>query len=265
VANPYFLPLDDDPAAGRYLATELTGGPWDLQLQHGGPPNALAVRAAERAAAAHTGRADLTARRLAAEFVGPVPVAELATRTRIVRAARSAVLVDVVLAAGGRDCLTARVWLLAPGDTGHVATPAEAPLGPPLDRAPSFGLRFPYADSIDWHEVSGSILQPGPGAVWARPRHELLPGEPWTGLQRAVFLGDSASGVSAALDWADWTFLNVDLDVHLARPVTGDWLLLDATTRIGPDGGGVARSTISDVIGPVAHGLQTLVVAPRRR
>jgi hypothetical protein len=261
VAIPYFEILDDAPDLGRFAASALTAGPWDERMQHGGPPNALAVRAAERCAAAHTGRADLVACRLAAEFVGPVPVAELATQARVVRAARSAVLVDVRVAADGRDCLAARVWLVAERDTADVSTPLPPPAGPPLERAPSFGLHFPYSDSIDWHEVSGSITTPGPGAVWARPRHELVPGEPWTSLQRVVFLGDSASGVSSALDWAHWTFLNVDLDVHLARPVAGDWLHLDAVTQVGPGGTAVARSTISDLQGPAAYGLQTLLVA----
>src|SRR6185312_8626220 len=100
-----------------------------------------------------------------------------------------------------------------------VVPAADAPTGPPTDRVPSFGLSFPYSDSIDWHEETGSILVPGPASVWARPRPELIAGEPWTGLQRVALLGDSASGISGELDWEAWTFLNVDLDVHVARPV----------------------------------------------
>jgi hypothetical protein len=265
VAAPYFRPISDQPGGGRFLAAAHTAGPWDRSQQHGGPPNALAVRAAERCAAAETGRAGLRACRIASEFVGPVPVGEVTTAARVARAARSGVLVEVTVGGGGRDCLHSRIWLITDRDTGSVAPLGDPTAGPPTDREPAFGLSFPYSDSIDWHEESGSILVPGPASVWARPRPELVAGEAWTGLQRVAFIGDSASGSSAELDWAEWTFLNVDLDVHLARPVEGDWLHMSAITALGPNGSGVARATLSDVYGPVGFTLQTLVLAPRRR
>src|SRR5229473_8314866 len=84
VANTYFQVLDEAPATGSYRADSSTGGPWDASLQHGGPPNALLIHAAERLAAAETGRTDLVALRLAAEFVGPVPVGDVVATARIV-------------------------------------------------------------------------------------------------------------------------------------------------------------------------------------
>jgi hypothetical protein len=265
VADPYFRAMSDEADSGVFVAAAHTAGPWNRSQQHGGPPNALAVRAAERCAAATTGRAGLRACRISAEFVGPVPVGEVQTSARVVRAARSGVLVAVSVSGGGRECLHARVWLIADTDTASVVPAADAPTGPPTDRVPSFGLSFPYSDSIDWHEETGSILVPGPASVWARPRPELIAGEPWTGLQRVALLGDSASGISGELDWEAWTFLNVDLDVHVARPVVGSWLHMSAATVLGPNGSGVARATVSDVHGPVGFTLQTLVLAPRRR
>jgi hypothetical protein len=55
----------------------------------------------------------------------------------------------------------------------------------------------------------------------------------------------------------------VDIAVHLARPVHGEWLLLDAATQLGSDGWALARSTISDVRGLLGSALQTLVLSPR--
>jgi hypothetical protein len=57
--------------------------------------------------------------------------------------------------------------------------------------------------------------------------------------------------------------MNVDLDVHLARPVVGDWLLMDAATQLGPAGSALARSTLSDARGTVGSTAQTLLLAPR--
>jgi hypothetical protein len=265
VADAYFRILDEQSDSARFSAASETAGPWDERLQHGGPPNALAVREAERLARREYGDSRaLVASRIAADFVGPVPVAELTATARVVRAARSACLVEVALSAAGRDCLQARVWLVGVRDTAGVAH-AGASLEPPTRDRPSFSLSFPYADSIDWHEVDGTATRPGPATVWARPRLPLIEGEDLSGLQRVALIGDSASGVSAELDWAQWSFLNVDLDIHLARPFHGEWVQLDAATQLGDRGVGLARSTVSDVLGPVGCTTQTLIVAPRRR
>lgn len=261
VTDTYFAILDESAADGSYLAAPHTGGPWAGHLQHGGPPNALLVHAAERLVAAETGRADLVGVRLAAEFVGPVPVGEVTTAARIVRAARSAVLVETVLQASGRDCLQARVWLVGDRDTAAIA-PAGVDAAEPPTGLPGLAARFPYGDSIEWRAVRGNIDQPGPSVVWARPRTDLLDGRVLSGLQRAVLIGDSASGVSSALDWSVWSFLNIDLDVHLARPVLGEWLHMDAVTQLGPNGSGLARSILADAYGPVGLTAQSLVVAP---
>jgi hypothetical protein len=84
-----------------------------------------------------------------------------------------------------------------------------------------------------------------------------------SGLQRVALVADSASGISAMLDWDEWSFLNIDLDVHLSRPVDGEWVLIDAVTTVGTAGSALTRSTVSDVRGEVGVTAQTLVVAPR--
>ena len=54
-----------------------------------------------------------------------------------------------------------------------------------------------------------------------------------------------------------------ELTVHVRREARGEWICLDAETSVEPDGAGLARSTLSDADGPVAHGAQSLLVAPR--
>jgi hypothetical protein len=263
VADSYFTLVDQTADAGRYLAGPATSGPWSAELQHGGPPNALAVAAAERVLAEHTGRTDLRSMRLAADFVGPVPVSEVTTHARVVRAARTAALAEVTVAAAGRECLLARVWFVRDDDTSALAPPLAparvVPAGEPLD------ADFGYGASLEWRFVQGRMGVPGPAAAWARPRLPLVAGYSFSPLARAVLVADSGSGISAELDWTKWSFLNVDLDVHLARPLLGEWVLMEAATQLGPNGSALARSTLSDVHGPVGGGLQTLVVAPLRK
>jgi acyl-coenzyme A thioesterase PaaI-like protein len=263
VADSYFAALSESASSGRYAASDHTVGPWAGHLQHGGPPNALAVRAAERIVAAETGRTDLVALRLAAEFVGPVPVDEVTTDARVVRAARSAALADVVLRAGGRDCLLARVWFVRLADTSAVARSSATPAAIP-DLPAGLDYEFGYGASVEWRFIRGRMGEPGPAAAWARPTVALVDGDAQlSGLARAALIGDSGNGISAELDWTTWTFLNVDLDIHLARPVEGDWLLMEAATQLSAHGSALARSILSDVYGPVGSGLQTLVLSRR--
>lgn len=264
MANPYFLLLDISGDAETYRSDPCTGGPWSQRLQHGGPPNALLVYAAEQAAAAHTGRSDLVALRIAAEFVGPVPVAEVTVRTSVLRSARTAVLVAASLSAEGRDCLHARVWLVRSSSLPEIAAEPVPAAAPPAGLRPWAGT-FPYAETIEWLPIFGGIAEPGPAQMWTRSRAVIVGGHEPTSLQRVALVGDSASGISSELDWQTWSFLNIDLDIHLARPVVGEWILLDARTTLSMTGAGMARSVVSDLAGPCGATLQTLVVEPRRR
>jgi len=193
--------------AGTVTSNPACGGPWSPQLQHGGPPNALLVLVAERLAAGAAGRDDLVAVRTAAEFVGPVPVAELRISARIGRLSRTAVLVNAELGTRQHTSLQARIWLLAPGDlTSQETAVLDGPPGrPDPGTLPSFDFDsfddFHYARQLDWRRVSGSALRPGPAAVWIRSRVPLVAGCPLSALQRAALLADSTSGISAELSW----------------------------------------------------------------
>ncbi|HEX8304508.1 MAG TPA: thioesterase family protein [Jatrophihabitans sp.] len=253
---------------GTVRSAAACGGPWSADLQHGGPPSALLVRLAEQLAATAAGRFDLAAARIAAEFLAPVPVAPLEVAARVLRLARSAVLISAELAVDGRPCLQARVWLIAEAGTPVMPQPGaergcqDKPAHPAA--LPDFGMDgFPYAEHLEWRTVSGRAREPGPAAVWVRARVPLLAGERPSTLQRLVLVADSASGVSSLLDWDDWSFANIDLDVHLMRQSQDDWLLMEAVSEVGP-GIGLARSSLSDRAGLLGAGLQTLLIRSRR-
>lgn len=251
--------------AGTVHSAAACGGPWSPDLQHGGPPSALLVRLAEQVAAAASGRSDLVAARIAAEFSAPVPVAPLEVSARVLRLARSAVLVSAELVVDGRACLQARIWLMTANDAPPAPGSGERPAAAEdPSTLPAFGMDgFPYAEHLEWRTVYGRARQPGPAAVWARARVPLLAGERPSTLQRLVLVADSASGVSSVLDWDDWSFANVDLDVHLMRRGEDDWVLMEATSEVGA-GLGMARSTLSDRAGLIGAGLQTLLIRSRR-
>jgi acyl-Coa thioesterase superfamily protein/acyl-CoA thioesterase superfamily protein len=264
VAESFFTPVD--PAGGTWEATAACAGPWSPATQHGGPPSALLVRQAE--VEARTTRDDLAAYRVAVDFLGPVPVGPVEVRAQVARSGRTVVLVDSELIAAGRTCLHGRTWLVrtpAPDRTPVVS--GDDPPVPGPDQATGVSRwDFPYAVHMEWRPLTGGGFEPGPAQVWGRPRIPLVPYDvdpsPMSGLQHAVLLGDSGSGVSSELQWHEWSFLNIDLDVHLLRQPVSEWLLLDARTRVGADGVGLASTVLRDETGVVGTGNQTLVISP---
>ena len=261
MADSFFTPAGDERT---WQPTRATVGPWSPTMQHGGPPSALVVREAERLGAAAAG-VPVDALRVSLDFFGAVTTDPVRVSGEVVRSGRSVTLVDVHLEQDGRTALRGSVWMVrrAPEDTVPAVPGPDAGLPGPEEVKPSDLWDFPYIEHIEWRAVSGSAHQPGPAQVWARPLVPLVPGEQPSGLQRAVLIGDSGSGVSAELDWAAWSFVNVSLDVQLLRPVADDWLLLDARTRLAGTGTGLTLTTLHDRGGVVGHVGQNLVVAPR--
>ena len=74
---------------------------------------------------------------------------------------------------------------------------------------------------------------------------------------------NTASGISAALDWTRATFANVDLTVALRRPPRGGWLGMDATTVLGDTGAAQCFAALFDADGLVGRSSQSLFVEPR--
>jgi hypothetical protein len=250
MSDAFFVALGE----GRFRATPHTTGPWDPRHQHAGPPAALLAGALDS-------RADMALARITLEILGPVPIAEVEVSVEVERPGRSVELVAGELRAEGKPVVRARAWRVRAAPVRIAPVYVPPPLPDTADEAPpSFGA-FGYARAIEWRWASGGWLVPGPAQVWTRLLVPLIEGEPITPLQRIMVVADSGNGVSAALDWGTYLFINPELSVHLLRPPEGEWVCLDARTEV--EAAGLATSVISDRSGPVARGAQSLLVAPR--
>ena len=58
-------------------------------------------------------------------------------------------------------------------------------------------------------------------------------------------------------------FLNPDLTVNLHRLPVGEWVCIDAVTRLGSEGVGLAESLLFDEQGPIGRATQSLLVEAR--
>ena len=258
-APAFYLPLGD----GRFASTVHTSGPWDPQLQHGGPPSALAARAIERESPAWPS----TVARMSVDILGPVPVADLEVRSRVLRPGRNVELVEAEIVAGSRAVLRAQAWRVRRVELDLPPAPqpghGEVPAFPAEESELPVGWSGGYLHAMEWRQSSGQWGQPGAAVVWGRMRHPLLPGEEPSGLQRTMALADSGSGVSGVLPFDQWIYINPELTVHLTAAPTGEWICLDAETTVDPAGFGLATSRLWDRDGLVARGAQSLFVTPR--
>lgn len=261
VADAFFVQESDD----RFVPTEWTIGPWGRDSQHAGPPSALLGRAVERV----VGRDDVQVARATFEILRPVPIAPLQVHAEVVRDGRSVVLSSASLSDDKGPVVRASAWSIRIGDldfdqTVHGRPP---PAGP--DDGEEVDLfttdERSYLTAMEWRFVKGSFLEPGPAAAWARMRHPLVEGEDIAPLSRVLALADSGNGISAALDFSRWLFINPDLSVYLHRLPRGEWVCLDAETTTQRTGIGLAASVLSDEDGVIGRGLQSLFLGPRRK
>ncbi|HSD81813.1 MAG TPA: thioesterase family protein [Solirubrobacteraceae bacterium] len=257
----------------RHLPSAHARGPWDPRALHGGAPAALLAEEIARAGDDHG--AAMAVARLTCEFLGPVPLAPLTIAADVVRPGRRFQLVEgEVRDASGTPVLRARAVRLRrgavelPADRGRADGP---PGGSPAAAGPSPFAAAPGEDPHAFH-LSGMELRvargagdlgPGRARVWFRLAMPLVAGREPSPLARVVAAADFGNGASRVLDWNVHLFVNTDLTVSLHREPAGEWVLLDATTRVEPEGRGLAWSVLHDERGPLGVATQTLFVAAR--
>jgi hypothetical protein len=249
---------------GRFVATELARGPWDPDAQHGGAPAALLMRAFERLPAAD----GLVMARVTYELLRPVPLGELLVAAEVSRPGRRVQLLEAsITTPDGTEVVRARALRVRQAETAEYTAdggPPEGPehgpeMPPPFtrSRSPTFG-----PDAIEVRIVRGG-WGGGPATAWFRLKVPLVADEPPTPLQTLAAAGDFGNGISHVLPWDDYLFINPDLTLYIDRPPEGEWICLDAQTRISAGGVGIAESVIYDLRGRVGRAIQALLVGRR--
>jgi len=248
----------------HYRPSEYTRGPWRPDAQHGGPPAALL---------AHLGRPhehdDEFAAHIEVELVRPVPLEPLTARVDIepvsgrVRRLRAELLADGTVVARSTTLLLRRSDP-PPPEWHEPVGPALDP--PPPDRAvdpPRWGSgeRTAYhRNGVEHRITEGHFGRPGPAVDWVRLRLSVVAGEEPAGMERALAAADFGSGISALYgSSSSFGLINANLAVAFHRPPTGEWISLDALTRVGDQGTGLCVSTLGDLDGPFGVATQSLL------
>lgn len=254
-----------EPAGEGFLATGLTRGPWDPEAQHAGPPSALLGRELEQLPDGE----EFQLARLTFEILGPVPIGAVAVAAWVARPGRRVQMVEAELEVDGQARMRVRGWRLrkAELELPAAAIVADPPPPPPAQATGGgffrTGQQEGYHTGMEARFIEGGFNEAGPAQVWLRMRHPLLAGEEPTQLQRTLIAADIGNGISSALDFRDWVFINVDLTVQLERLPAGEWICVDAVTRPEPNAIGSSDSVLFDQQGRIGRALQTLIFSER--
>lgn len=254
MTSAYFTRLGDD----RYLPSTAVEGAWNPAEQHIAPVLGLLAHALEQQ------HADgLLLSRISFDILGPLPIEEVAVRTRVLRAGRTIRLVEGELSHGGRPAVLARAWFVHRYDTADL-TGSDLPAIPPAADAD------PYDPSLEWpgaflqtFEVRRIAVRPGRGVFWLRPRLALIDGEEATPTARMLGVIDVANGMNVRTSPESALYPNLDLTASVFRTPVGEWIGGDTTVSFGPDGRGVTSSALYDESGPIGVLSQSLTVRPR--
>lgn len=239
-------------------------GPWDPSMQHGSPPAALVVWAAEKIPTP----TEMRIARVTVDLMRPVPVAPLTIKSEVLREGRKIQLCSIRLSANGVVVVAATVLKIKvqahelPPEADVL--PIELP-GP--DQCPVEPADFsssPFVTGMSLRAARGRFGVPGPGAIWYRADRPIVEGAAISQAMRAMIAADFSNGTSSVLDFRHWTFLNADLTVNFARQPVGDWILLDAESWVGPDGAGLAMARLADTRGYFGRAVQSLVIEKRQ-
>ncbi|MGH2691988.1 MAG: thioesterase family protein [Actinomycetota bacterium] len=246
----------------RFLPTELTRGPWNAEAQHAGPPAALIARAIESLDPAGLGLARLTL-----DVLRPIPLTPLRVEARAARSGRSTQYSEATLSDDDGEIARATAWRIRGEPREELDLDPTPPPGPAQSSPTPFlepGWSPNYIDAMEWRIARGSINEPGPAAAWIRMRCALVEGEEPSPAARVLAAADSGNGISWALPLETSLFINTEITVHFARMPEGEWVCLDARTRVGPQGVGLAESVLWDQRGMIGRAAQSLLVAARR-
>jgi hypothetical protein len=235
-------------------------------MQHGGAPASLIAWAVERMPV----REPMQVVRMTFDLLRPIPVAPLEIKIDVQREGRKIQVLNVTLSHEGVVCVRATVLKIRQAEMElpeHIIDEQVILPGPEQGRDSKirFSTHEQFAAGVTLRSVRGSFGELGPGALWFRAHRQIVEGEAISPLMRAAMTGDFCNGVSSVLDFDEWTFINADLTISLARMPVGEWILLDAQTWLGDHGAGLAFAKLGDERGYFGRAIQSLVIERRAK
>ncbi|MDL9935895.1 thioesterase family protein [Gordonia sp. ABSL1-1] len=264
----------DDTAGLEYFQpTEATVSVWSHDIQHGGPPAGLLMRALLRCApnpAQHFTR-------VTTEIWGPIGLGRNRVRTQVLRPGRQIALIGADLEVEQPDG-TFRIaaqsvgWRMRTADSADIVrNPVPALPTGPHDAKVQAGLvaeesEFSWGDHGFIGTVTSARAEGRTGdtpAAWLRPNIPLVEGEQISDLESIFTVLDVANGLGTRMRPDEWSWMNTDTTVHLTAVPRGPWLGVDADMATGAHGFGATFADLYDADGFIGRSAQTVLLDRR--
>ena len=263
--------------AEQFEPSEHVQGAWQKTEQHMAPVAGLLTHCLE----AHQPRPELQLCRLTFEILGMIRADVSTVEVEVIRPGRTIELLEARLLVGGRAAVRATGWRLSRQDTGAVAADlaGAGSLPAPAECEPWDGaLTWPggYIRSLEIRRATDSA--PGRARAWVGTQVPLIADVESSELAAFTGLVDTANGIGARVDPAEWMFPNTDLTIHYFRTpsfpppaaeqsqasenseAVGRYVGFETAVAIGSEGVGLTSSTLHDQFGPVGRAEQILTV-----
>lgn len=241
------------------IPTDLCGGPWSPEAQHGSAVAATLAWAVEQVETP----VPMRPVRFTVDLLSPVPLTPMRWEATTVKAGGRIAIVDSSLHSAGRVVARASTLLMRSGEFLEIPPGVNHPVEPALpprealpepDFTPGDGWTPPgFARAMDYRRTRGGIGTGAPASVWMRLRCRVVAGEDATPFQRLAVAADMGSQIGGYLPFAEFRTINADITVHIDRLPQSSWIGLDGEHRALPDAVGQTMASMFDDDGLVAR------------
>ncbi|HXQ47747.1 MAG TPA: acyl-CoA thioesterase domain-containing protein [Caulobacteraceae bacterium] len=239
---------------GLFHPLPFAASPGAVECQSSAAVAGLLAREIELA----TALAPLWLARLTVEAPRAVPMAPVATRTRVLRDGKQLQLIQAELTIDGELFADAIGLRVRKGDSPYDAAAPHGLGGPDaVSGAPPFGV-FGHDGPTRIRMVGGPSYDAF--AYWALCEAGLVEGESATTVVRAVMACDAAAAMSRNAR-GEAACPGVDLSLYLARAPSGGWILAQNEAEHADPSCGLVSSLLSDSDGAFGYAHQTLLYA----
>jgi len=249
-----------------YMPTPECGGPWNSAHLHGGPVAGLMAHAVEQALE----NAGLRMARLTVDLLRPVPNSPLTLSTRLIRGGRRLQVMEASLFSGETEVTRASALFL---ENTAVAVPDHGQFPGSQLEVPTMPVEQSISDAAHWDKrycpvgfhttakavVIEGVSGAGKGTAWMKLPLPLVQGVATSPAVMAATLCDFGNGVGHLNLSSDLGCINTDISLYLHREPVGEWLGLDARSRMEGTGIGLVETTLFDSQGAVGKLLQAII------
>jgi len=237
----------------HYIPLPAAQGPWHPDHQNGACFSALLCQLLEE-----HGPAGMQLCRFSLTICGPAYMAPFDCEVTPIRIGRSVAVFEAVLRQKKANvrALATFARISASPEYGLPDTEFPLPAGHRrMTEAPMTAVVEPILRQGGSHE-------PGTGSAWATFHGQVLAGTDPSPTVLAANIADFGGALGSNVVKAEWTFANLDIDIHFVRTPRPGWHLITADTVSAGTGIAVASSTLADEAGTYAFARQTLFIAP---